>query len=287
MIIINPQWQGIGRPNPVSQGRNTLRTLLSGFALHEVPLDESALETAENVKGLPQIETLIEKTQNIIDAHKPNKIFTCGGDCSSDFAQLTYLSELYQGDFTLIWIDAHADLNTPESSPSQNFHGMTLRCLTGEGAPALTKFVRRPLSPSRLVFSGLRSVDPEEVRYLEEHKIPVYKTQETIEGAIENIRFTSDNIYIHVDIDSLDESVFNHCATPTSGGFDLKSLTRLINYLASRYNVIGGALTEYGPKTPDAAIDIVHTILFEGFDLNSHYADDLETASPLKEEACC
>ncbi len=281
MIILNPQWQGIGRPNPVPQGAAFIKSLLGDFKIHEVPLDETPLETKDNVKGLPQILNLVEKTNSLIAAQKPKKIFTCGGDCSSDFAQLAYLNDLYKGDFTLIWIDAHADLNTPDSSPSKNYHGMTLRCLTGEGPSALTALIPRPLKPEQLVFSGLRSVDPEETRYLNEFSIPVHTTKDTQNGAVTDATFPSKNLYIHVDIDSLDESVFNHCATPTSGGFSLEELTGLIKTLDQRYNVIGGCLTEYGPQTPHAAADIVSALLFDGFGLNKAYADDLKLEKAL------
>lgn len=272
MIIINPQWQGIGHKNPVPQGAEYIQALLKDYNPHHVPLDNSDLEDIDNVKGLPQITALVEKTAAMIEAESPNKIFTCGGDCSSDYAQLAYLNDKYNGDFTLIWIDAHADLNTPESSPSKNFHGMTLRCLTGDGPISLTSKVKTKLNPDQFVFSGLRSIDPEETRYLEEHNIPVFTTAETRGGAIENTTFAHPNLYIHVDIDSLDESVFNHCATPTSGGFMLDELVELIKKLRSRYNVIGGCLTEYGPRDHGAAGDIVETLLFKGFEVQDEFA---------------
>lgn len=272
MIVINPQWQGIGRPNPVPQGAAYISELLSQYNPVQIPLDETALETVDTVKGLPQITKLVEKAESLINNLKPQKIFTCGGDCSSDFAQLAYLNDLYKGDMALIWIDAHADLNTPESSPSGNFHGMTLRCLTGEGPDVLTSRVKTPLKPSQLLFSALRSVDPEEVRYLEEHKIPVFKTDETRQGAVMDATFPSKNLYVHVDIDSLDQSVFNHCATPTSGGFMLDELTALIKSLFEKYNVIGGCLTEYGPRQSGDAAEIVETLLFKGFEVQKNFA---------------
>lgn len=273
MIVINPQWQGIGRKNPVPEGAKIIQDILKDYTTSSIPLDESELETTDNVKGLPQITALIEKAENLIETQKPRKIFTCGGDCSSDYAQLSYLNDLYDGDMALIWIDAHADLNTPESSPSGNFHGMTLRCLTGDGPEALTQKIKKPLGPDQMIFSGLRSIDPEEVRYLEEHDIPIYKTEDARQGAVLDATFPSRNLYIHVDIDSLDETVFNHCATPTSGGFQLAELTQLIRALSEKYNMIGGCLTEYGPKEPGFAKDIVKTLLLEGFQVHKNFVE--------------
>ena len=267
MIIINPQWQGIGTRNSVPQGAETIKTLLKDFQVHSIPLDDSDLKLENNVIGLSQITKLSQHVQDLLQREKPDITFTCGGDCSSDFSQLAYLNEKHDGDFTLIWIDAHADLNTPESSPSKNFHGMTLRTLMGDGPKELTDLVGKFMKPSQLVFSGLRSIDPEETRYLDEHNIPVFTTQETIDGALDDFQFPTKNLYIHVDIDSLDETVFDNCATPTSGGFQLEQLTKLIDGLMARYNVIGGCLTEYGPKETDVAKDTVRSILFDGFRL--------------------
>ena len=269
MIIINPQWQGIGRKNNVPQGAEVIHGLLGDFNTHSIPIDNSDIALENNVKGLTQITKLIEYAAKIVAEEQPETIFTCGGDCSSDFAQLAYLNEKHNGNLTLIWIDAHADLNTPESSPSKNFHGMTLRTLLGTGPEELTSKVALPLKPSQLVFSALRSIDPEETQFLEDHNIPVFTTEQTVNGAIDQYKFPFDNLYIHVDIDSLDETVFNNCATPTSGGFQLDELTALIRGLIAKYNVVGGCLTEYGPNDPESTKEIVEALLFEGFQLKT------------------
>lgn len=267
MIIINPQWQGIGKINTVPEGAETITTLLNGLAPEIIPCDNTDITLEEGVYGLTKINALTDQVAGLLDQKQPERIFTCGGDCSSDYAQLTYLNHKYDGDFTLIWIDAHADLNTPDSSPSGNFHGMTLRCLTGEGSSSMVQKIKKPISPSQIVFSGLRSIDPEETRYLDAHHIPVYSVEETRDGALKNANFPHQNVYLHVDIDSLDQSVIRDCATPTSGGYDLDTLTGTIRDIMKSHNIIGACLTEYGPKSKGASADIVEKLLFEGFGL--------------------
>lgn len=275
MIIINPQWQGIGRKNPVPQGAAFIQTILKQFSPVSIPLDDRDIALEDQVKGLTQISDLVKYTDSVIRQHSPSIIFTCGGDCSSDFAQLAYLNQKYNGDFSLLWIDAHADLNTPESSPSKNFHGMTLRALTGEGAAPLMPYIKLPIHPSQLSFFGLRSIDPEEIRYLDEHSIRVFKTDEVraMNGAFPQLPHK--NVYIHVDIDSLDETILSECVTPTSGGFKVDELIKLIQHYTQNYNVIGGCFTEYGPKSPGAAESIVEEILFNGFDIEKNYAEKI------------
>lgn len=271
MIIVNPQWQGIGSKNPVPQGAEIIKKILGDLKYQEIPLDNTDIEVEDNVKGLSQIFTLIKQVNTLLDTKNPEIIFTCGGDCSSDFAQISYMNEKYNGDMTLIWIDAHADLNTPQSSQSKNFHGMPIRSLMGDGHPKITKQVTKFLKPDQLVFFGLRSIDPEEQRFIEEFNIPVYTTKQTGNGNIKDIPLPSKNIYLHVDIDSLDQSIFNDCATPTSGGFSLETLTNLISNIMRDHNVIGGCLTEYGPKTADSQKNIIEKILLEAFDIRQNF----------------
>ncbi len=272
MIIINPQWQGIGRKNPVPQGAEYIASLINHLAPEIIPLNTDDLITEEKVKGLPQITSVTDTVIARIQATKPKKIFTCGGDCSSDYAQMSYLNDLYKGEMGVIWIDAHADLNTPDSSPSGNFHGMTLRCLTGEGPDIMTGKIFKALSPAQISFSGLRDLDAEEIQYLDEHNIPVYSVDQTRAGALKNAPLPGKYLYVHVDIDSLDQSVFNDCATPTSDGFALDELTAMIKDLLARYTVIGASMTEYGPHEPDAASHIIKTLLFDAFDVEKNFA---------------
>ncbi|MFP4313987.1 MAG: arginase family protein [Alphaproteobacteria bacterium] len=281
MIIINPQWQGIGQKNPVPQGAEVIKSLLKDFQTCVMPLDESDIALEDNVKGLSQLDRLIENTARTVEQEAPDSIFTCGGDCTSDFAQLTYLNDKHEGNLTLIWIDAHADLHTPESSPSKNFHGMTLRSLMGNGPHEITRHVKQALNPSQVIFSGLRSYEAEEEKFIADNGIKVFSTKETREGALKNAALPHENVYIHVDIDCLDQSVFNHCATPTSEGFELQELVDILQDLIARYNVVGGCLTEYGPKEENAARNIVETILFKGFRVQDNFTPEELPASRL------
>ena len=63
-----------------------------------------------------------------------DKIATLGGDCGVDMIPISYLNKKYKCGLGIFWIDAHADIHTPESSPSQNFHGMPIRIMMGKKA---------------------------------------------------------------------------------------------------------------------------------------------------------
>ena len=79
------------------------------------------------------------------------------------------MSAVAGDDLAVVWIDAHADLNTPESSPSGAFHGMVLRAIVGDGIDPLR--LSPGIPPSRIVLAGTRAVDAEEQRFIDEHGI--------------------------------------------------------------------------------------------------------------------
>jgi arginase len=62
----------------------------------------------------------------------PDKVFILGGGCDADVPVIVYLSEKYQSDLTIIWLDAHGDLNTPGESASSLFYGVPLRSIMDE-----------------------------------------------------------------------------------------------------------------------------------------------------------
>jgi len=155
---------------------------------------------------------------------------------------ISYLNQIYQKDFCVIWLDSHADLNTPESSPSKCFHGMPLRTLLNEGNEQLKELLFSSLKPEQICFVGLRDLDDAEKEYISKYKMvsfskPVY----------EEIRAISDNfnhVYIHLDLDVLDESEYEHTLFPSSGGLLIDELEQLLSDLKESCHVVGFCITE-------------------------------------------
>ena len=85
----------------------------------------------------------------------PDKVFILGGGCDADVPVIVYLSEKYQSDLTIIWLDAHGDLITPGESASSLFYGVPLRSIMDEQCFGLLRN-RRPLSISQVIHIGGR-----------------------------------------------------------------------------------------------------------------------------------
>src|SRR5947209_7765758 len=134
-----------------------------------VEQQESTPSLVENAKYLPQIAATCERlAAGVRNAVEKGKFpLVLGGDHSVAVGTVSGVSEALRArseKLGLLWIDAHADMNTPESSPSGNVHGMPLACCIGVGPPELTSIYgwAPKVNPRNVAIIGLRSVDVEE-----------------------------------------------------------------------------------------------------------------------------
>jgi arginase len=132
----------------------------------------------------------------------------------------------------LIWIDAHADMNTPDSSPSGNIHGMPLACSIGIGPKELTHLAgyAPKIAPSRVAIIGLRSVDEAERRHVRAAGVHAYTMRDlderglpaVIREAIDRVTKNTDGdtagFHLSFDMDSVDPSEAPGVGTPVRGG---------------------------------------------------------------------
>ncbi|KAJ7864838.1 hypothetical protein B0H14DRAFT_2735855 [Mycena olivaceomarginata] len=135
-------------------------------------------------------------------------------------------------DACVIWIDAHADINTLESTDSGNIHGMPVSFLLGIGSK-IPEFgwVKPLLKPERLVYIGLRDVDAGEKRILKEnnikafsmHEVDKYGIGKVVELALDHVNPERKlPIHLSFDVDALDPSVAPSTGTPVRGGLTFR-----------------------------------------------------------------
>jgi len=242
MIFINPQWQGSGFTDELKFGAETLISFFKDFDTMIIPLSSKELTTINNIKCF---EPILEQTQSfkdIIYKNKPGKISTIGGDCGIEIIPISYLNKMYQEDICIIYIDAHADLNTPESSPSKAFHGMPLRTLLGEGNEEFISLLFSQLKPEQICYVGLRDLDEPESKYIVQHNMTTIKDCqfEYVQNKIKNFK----NVYIHLDLDVLDKSEYEFSMFPTNNGSSVSDVAELIRKIKTNHNVVGFCITE-------------------------------------------
>lgn len=243
MIYINPQWQGSGLTKELKVGAETLKRYYKDYyELIEVSLSDKELTTIDNIKCFHPI---IEQTiffKNLISDSQPKKISTIGGDCGIEIIPVSYLNKIYHQEISVIWLDSHADLNTPESSPSKTYHGMPLRTLLGDGNRQFNELLFSSLQPEQLCLVGIRDLDIPEREFISSKKIKTLSNCDfsQIQAAINGFK----KVYIHLDLDVLGKSEFEHTMFPSKNGLKVTDVTQLIINLKESYDVIGFCITE-------------------------------------------
>ena len=132
-------------------GAKALQQFFKDEKIKLIPLSPSPLDTVDNIKSYQPILEHIQAFRSILSNLDLDKIATLGGDCGVDMIPVSYLNKKYKGSLGILWIDAHADIHTPESSPSKNFHGMPIRMLLGEAMRIYWSCFFQPLGTSNFV----------------------------------------------------------------------------------------------------------------------------------------
>ncbi|MFB9992064.1 arginase family protein [Deinococcus oregonensis] len=269
MYLLFPQWQGAGDLPALAQGARRLAQLAPERSWQEVPLTVSGgLTVQEGILGRAPLLSQFGAVLALLAARPPTRLFTLGGDCAAELAPIATVNALYGPELTLVWLDAHGDLNIPASSPRGTFHGMPLRHLLGEGDAEVLSALPSTLRPSQVVLTGVRELDPPEQAYVDAQGwIPVtaaaLNAQPTALGDLLTQRGAR-KLYVHLDLDVLDPTEFSAVGWPTPGGLTLRALLSLLRDLHARFEVVGGGLTEYLPgaaEQEERAGQVLHTWL--------------------------
>jgi arginase len=202
----------------VSDRGNVVAPEPEALAVH----DSRARYLPEILEACAELAALVEEA--VRAASRP---LVLGGDHSIALGTLAGLAAAGGQPGGVIWIDAHGDLNTPESSPSGNVHGMSLAAALGRSADwfAHERLTLPALDPSRVALVGIRSLDPAERAFLHEADIRVFTMSDIDRIGIEHaMREALDRVagpgFVHVslDLDSLDPEVAPGVGTPVPGG---------------------------------------------------------------------
>lgn len=143
--------------------------------------------------------------------------------------------------FGVIWIDAHTDMNTEETTPSGNIHGMAMAISLGIGNSALTQILgfAPKVQPSSCALIGIRKVDPLEKEIVKTLQLSVHTmsdidrkgTHATILNVLQTLSHV-DHIHVSFDLDSVDPSVAAGVGTPVAGGLTYREILLIMEMIA-------------------------------------------------------
>ncbi|MEH0018588.1 MAG: arginase family protein [Desulfobacter sp.] len=248
--LLFPQWQGSGTSNALYHAAHAFKACCPGIPFTPVPVPETDhLEKSQSILGYHSILAQMAAAADIVETAAPGFILTVGGDCGIEPVPVSFLNRKHRGEFTLIWLDAHGDMNTPDTSLSGHFHGMPLATLMGLGDPALCSTCFSFLAPHQIILAGTRALDPAESQRIQDRGITQISVQdmEADNTVLSRIVKAGGNhpVYIHIDLDVLDPAAYPYIRHPEPGGLSPHTLAAVISDLETTCTVAGLGVMEF------------------------------------------
>lgn len=237
-------------------------------------------ESETNLKNLKEVseanQQLAKKVDNVVESGRFPLVF--GGDHSISIGSLAGISKHYNN-LGVIWYDAHGDLNTADTSPSGNIHGMPLAASIGLGHKTLTDIggYGPKLKPENIVIIGARSLDQGEKELIRENGIKVYTMHEidrlgmtkVMEETIEYLKSKTDGVHLSLDLDGLDPTDAPGVGTPVIGGISYRESHLAMEMLAESNIITSAEFVEVNPildeknKTASVAVALMGSLFGE------------------------
>jgi arginase len=221
-----------------------LRTVEPDLEVVEVRLPQDFHAEAQALVALQNLAVKPIRESLAKDRH----VLILSGNCGP--AAMSAASALGPSRTGVIWFDAHADFNTPETSASGFLDGMALSILTGRCWPGLAaRFIGfEPVSERNVLLIGARDLDSPEARALSESEIvrigpDLAGVQRTLETLSERVA----NFYVHLDVDVLDESEGRANSYACGGGLSAEALFTVLDLLQKSGRIKAAGITSYDP----------------------------------------
>ncbi len=287
----------IGAPLDLGQGRRgvdmgpsalrvaNLNTRVAGLGYEVEDLGNIAVEQAEScaegdahAKYLTQIVAACERLgKQVMEALKRGRLpLVLGGDHSVAAGTMSGVAQHFRSQgrtIGLIWLDAHADMNTPGSSPSGNVHGMPLAAILGCGAVELVNlFGFQPkVSPANAAIVGLRDVDNKERSNVRDSGVRAFTMRDidergmrtVMEEAIRAASDSTDGFHLSLDMDFVDPKDAPGVGTPVRGGVTYREAHLAMEMICDSGKMVSMEVVEVNPvidesnRTADLAVEMI------------------------------
>lgn len=254
--------------------------LFSGIPIHVIEQPISRDNYTELIANARFIEAITNHlnlaTEKILETLRFDKFpFVLSGDHSNGAASIAALRAHFpKSRLGVIWIDAHADLHTPYTTPSGNMHGMPMAIALSDDNPLNKKHEligdglrnweqlknlgvngKGNIGHSDILFIDIRDLEPEEWSLIHHNQIqyiiPEVRKSEGIDYVIDKaMKFAEnfDHVFVSFDIDSLDASLVPGTGTPVADGMSIVEAGKLLHQLYQLNNLAAIEITEINPK---------------------------------------
>ena len=247
------------------------RLRAGGHQVSEVTIDVPAAFPTEVGTSFAVYRSLSEQVRAVVAGGGFPMVLA--GNCGSSLGTVSGIRAASPNDHSandspigVIWLDAHADFNTPETTTSGFLDGTVLAALTGRGWDALTASIPgfRPVPDAHVVLVGARDLDAEEERLLassrvmrvEAARMQADGARAALDPALTELARRVSRVYLHIDLDVHDpsEAQANQYAVP--GGVSAGGVRELVRVVGERFSIVAAALTAYDPTYDERMLDI-------------------------------
>ena len=231
---------------------------------------------------LPEVESVCRRVRDLVEDALTRGCMplVLGGDHSIAIGSVAGVSRFYARNrerIGLIWVDAHSDMNTPETSPSGNVHGMPLAVLTGHGPQVLRSLADGypAVRPENVSMIGVRKIDPAErdvilssgARVLTMSEVDERGIAPCVDEAIARASAGTAGFHLSYDLDSLDPMVAPGVGTPVPGGLTFREGHLICEKVARSGGLLSLEVVELNPvldahnRTAQMAVGLIASAL--------------------------
>lgn len=237
--------------------------------------DRNAPEREDKLRNLPEVVDTNKRLAEVVDEQVAKNFFplVLGGDHSIAIGSIAGVSKHYEN-LGVIWYDAHGDINTVETSPSGNIHGMPLAVNLGLGHQKLTEILynQPKIKAENVVLIGVRDLDEGEKDLLRKLNIKVYTMHEidrigmpqVIKETIEYLKERTDGVHLSFDLDGINPSEAPGVGTPVIGGVTYRESHLALEMLAESNIITSAEFVEVNPMLDDKNKTAILTVALVG-----------------------
>ena len=249
---------GLGR-GPVALLKAGLQQRLSAVGVETSDPQESTLPDEERVQGpiAANIGTLGRHTADLVNSSLTdgNPVLVLAGDDTASIGVLSGVQQAFDGlRIGLVWIDAHADFNTPDTTYSGILAGMPVAIVAGLAGPIWRESanLKYTLPTDQILIAGLRSTDEKENLLLRSTDVRVIDSRSPqrgplFEAAVERLLAHVDVVMVNVDLDVLDPQYVPSASTPEANGLTPRQAAWMVDVVARRGKVAAICVTSLNP----------------------------------------
>lgn len=244
---------------------------------------EAGDQGESRLRFLREITEVCRRTYALVEDALDRGCFplVLGGDHSLSIGSVPAIAAHYRKRderIGVLWVDAHTDMNTPDTTPSGNIHGMSLAALAGLGPDELTRFMGSPapiVDPRNICVIAARDIDEAEKEVVRESGIRVFTMTEVdergiaacVDEALERLNDGTAGFHLSYDLDGLDPRVAPGVGTPVSGGLTYREGHLVCEKIARSGTMLSLEVVEVNPVldvrngTAEMAVDLVASAL--------------------------